>query len=214
MAMLSNELASRLEGAPTQQIAERLGISPAQAGNAIATALPLLLGTLGHHASQPQGADTLFGALKEHRDGDLGELLGASLEGHGQGGAILGHVFGDRQPHADAALGQATGLGQDKAHLLLRWLAPLVMAYLAKRVFDARTASSAQDAPTAATGAATAPPSPGALGDVLQRETSQAQQQHGGLLESVLRGFGAQLGGMFGGAAQPEGSPTRDQRPS
>ena len=211
MAMLSNDLATRLEGAPTQQIAERLGITPAQAGNAIATALPLLLGTLGHHASQPQGADTLFGALKEHRDGDLGELLGASLEGHGQGGAILGHVFGDRQPHADASLGQATGLGQDKAHLLLRWLAPLVMAYLAKRLFDARTASAAQDAPSSA---ANPPPSPQALGDVLQQETAHVQRQHGSLLDSVLRGVGAQLGGVPGGAASPPAPATRDQRPN
>lgn len=203
MATLSNDLATSLEGAPAQQIAERLGITPAQASNAIGTALPLLLGTLGLHASQPQGAQNLFGALQEHSGQDIGNVLDSALGGHGQGGSILGHVFGDRQPHADQALGQATGLGQDKAHMLLRWLAPIVMAYLAKRFFDARHATSAADigaTPTAGTAGGTpTPASPQILGDVLQKETAHAQQQHGGLLEAVLGGLGNQggLGGLL-----------------
>lgn len=211
MATLSNDLATRLEGAPAQQIAERLGITPQQASNAIATALPLLLGTLGHHAGQPQGADNLFSALQEHRDADIGSVLDASLAGHGEGGAILGHVFGDRQPHADQALGQATGLGGDKAHLLLRWLAPLVLAYLAKHVFDARHASAAQDAAPAASGSAVPTPSPQVLGDVLQKETAHAQQQHGGLLEAVLGGLGGQLGGALGGLIRGGEATPRDR---
>lgn len=201
MATISNDLANQLAGAPAQRIADQLGISPAQANNAIATALPLLLGTLGHNASQPQGADRLFGALQEHQGADLGNVLDSALAGHGQGGAILGHVFGDRQPHADQALGQATGLGQDKAHLLLRWLAPLAMAWLAKRMFDARHANAATDqAPSAQAGTATIPgtPSPQALGDVLQKETVHAQQQHGGLFDAVLGGLGANAGALGG----------------
>jgi hypothetical protein len=197
MATLSNDLATRLEGAPAQQIAERLGITPQQAGNAIATALPLLLGTLGHHAQQPQGADNLFSALREHRNADIGNVLDASLAGHGEGGAILDHVFGDRQPHADQALGQATGLGQDKAHLLLRWLAPLVLAYLAKHLFDTRHPAETQGTTTADVGSVGA--SPQVLGDVLRKETAHAQQHHGGLLDAVLGGLGTQIGGALGG---------------
>jgi len=201
--MLSNDLATRLEGAPAQQIAERLGITPAQASTAIGTVLPLLLGALGRNASQPQGAESLFGALQEHSGRDLGDVLGTALDGHGEGGAILGHLFGDRQPRADQALGQATGLGQDKAHMLLRWLAPIVMAYLAKRMFDARHATSAADtAPTptadAATGTTAAPPSPQSVSEVLQKEAVHAQQQHGGLLDAVLGGLGANAGALGG----------------
>lgn len=210
MATLSNALATRLEGAPAQQIAERLGITPQQASNAIATALPLLLGTLGHHAGQPQGADNLFSALREHRDADIDNVLDASLAGHGEGGAILGHVFGDRQPHADQALGQATGLGQDKAHLLLRWLAPLVLAYLAKHMFDARRASEAQDTATTGAGAAVPAASPQVLGDVLRIETAHAQQQ-GGLLEAVLGSLGTQLGGALGGLMKGNDADLRDR---
>ena len=53
---LSTDLASQLQGAPMQQIAQQLGIGPAQASSAIAAALPLLLGALGHNTSQPLGA--------------------------------------------------------------------------------------------------------------------------------------------------------------
>lgn len=215
---ISTDLANRLEGAPAQQIAERLGITPSQASNAIGAALPLLLGTLGHNASQPQGAETLFGALKEHQGTDVGSALETALAGHGEGGAILGHVFGDRQAQAAQALGQQTGLGQDKAHMLLRWLAPLALAYLAKHLFDAHHATTPSGETTAsnttgATGAVTPPtPSPQVLGDVLQQETAHAQQQHGGLLDAVLGGLGANAGAL--GGLLKRGESALGQRPA
>ena len=198
---ISTDLANRLEGAPAQQIAERLGITPVQASNAIGAALPLLLGTLGHNAGQPRGAEQLFGALKEHQGNDIPGVLDTALSGHGEGGAILGHVFGDRQAQADQALGQQTGLGQDKAHMLLRWLAPIALAYLAKHFFDARHATTPSDsapAPDTASGQTPGTPSPQVLGDVLQKETAHAQQQHGGLLDAVLGGLGADAGALGG----------------
>lgn len=207
-APLSAALTSRLQGEPTQQIADRLGIDPAQAAAAIGAALPLLLGALGRNASQPQGAQALYGALqKDHTGLDVGSVLGSVLGGGGQGGQILGHVFGDRQPRAAQVLGQSTGIGNDKANMLLRWLAPIALAYIAKRVFERRQAASG---PMAATGAAssgaastdatstgvdspvaTTPssdstaPAPQVLGEVLGPETAHAQRQ-GGLLGAVF----------------------------
>ena len=49
-------------------------------------------------------------------------------------GGILGHIFGSKQERAEANLGQATGLGSNKAGQLLQMLAPLVMSYMAKQV--------------------------------------------------------------------------------
>ena len=208
MAALSTDLESRLQGAPTQQIAQQLGISSSQASSAIATALPLLLGALGHNASQPQGAQALYGALQnDHAGLDLGSVLGSVLGGGGQGGQILGHVFGDRQPHAAEAVGQTTGIGQDKAHMLLRWLAPIAMAYLAKRMFDQRHAQAAAGTPTASAPTPSAVPStaqsedgiaasPKALGEVLAPEAEHARQ--GGLLDAVLgHGGGVGLGDLL-----------------
>lgn len=183
-APLSSDLATTLEGGPAQRIAQHLGITPSQASAAIGTALPLLLGALGRNASQPQGAQALYGALqRDHAGQDVGNVLGSVLDGGGQGSQILGHVFGDRTPRAEQAVGQTTGIGQDKAHVLLRWLAPIAMAYVAKRMFDRRQPAAAD---TSTAPSATAPTSPQVLSDVLGQEAEHAQRQSGGLLGAVL----------------------------
>ena len=219
VAPLSSDLGSRLEGAPTQQIAQKLGISPAQASAAIGTALPLLLGALGHNASQPQGAQALYGALQnDHAGQDIGSVLGSALGGGGQGSQILGHVFGDHQPRAAEAVGQSTGIGQDKAHMLLRWLAPIAMAYLAKRMFEHRNAGTNAVTPTASTptrtpATAAASPtasSPGALSEVLAPEAEHAEQ--GGLLGAVF-GHGG-LGDLLKAGSSMLGGAGNSSRPS
>jgi len=209
---LSSQLISHLEGAPTQQIAQQLGISPTQASSAIGAALPLLLGALGHNASQPHGAQELYGALQDHTGQDVGSALGSALGGSGQGNQILEHVFGSHQPRAAEAVGQTTGIGQDKAHMLLRWLAPVAMAYLAKRMFDQRQAGA--NAGTAGSTAATtndaSAPSPKQLGDVLAADTEHAQQ--GGLLGAVL-GHGG-LDGLLKAGSSILGGLGNTNRPS
>lgn len=186
MATMTDGLMAQLQGAPMAQIGQQLGLSPQQTSQAVAAALPLLMGALGRNAQQPQGAQALFGALqKDHQGLDLGGVLGNVLGGGGQGGSILGHIFGNRQPVADAGLGQATGLPQDKANLLLKVLAPLVLAYLAKRMFDRRR-EAAQDPVTPA---ATPDPTPEVLREELGREEAavvQRDQGMGGLLGAVL----------------------------
>jgi hypothetical protein len=180
---LSDDLLSQLQGAPLQQVSQQLGIEPAQASAAVSAALPLLLGALGRNTAQPQGAQALFGALqKDHAGLDIGSVLGSVLGGGGQGGEILGHIFGGSQPRAEQGLGQVTGLGGDKAGTLLRLLAPIVMAYLAKRMFGQRQ-------PGAIAGDGSQSASPQVLGDILGQEHQRASQQGGaagGLLGAVL----------------------------
>lgn len=200
---LTHDLAAQLQGAPAQQVAQQLGVDPAQASAAIGTALPLLLGALGRNASQPEGAQALFGALQEDHAGlDIGSVLGAVLGG-GQtrqtdGDGILGHIFGGNQERAQTGVAQATGLRGGQASQLLKILAPIVMAYLAKRMFS--QSGGAQQA------------SPDVLGQVLGQEHAQIRQQGGvggGLLGAVLDqdgdgqvGLGDLLkigGGLLGG---------------
>lgn len=173
---LASDLLGQLQGQPIQQISQQLGLPQAQASGAVEAALPLLLGALGRNAGQPAGADALFGALqRDHAGtGNLGGLLGSVLGGDGQGEKILGHIFGAKQPVAAEGLGAATGLQGDKANLLLKILAPIVMAYLAKRIFG-----QAQGGTRDAQG----------LGQILGEEQQQIRQQGGvggGLLGAVL----------------------------
>ena len=174
---LTDELFSQLQGAPLQQVSQQLGIGQAQAAGAISAALPLLMGALGKNAAEPQGAEALFGALqRDHAGLDLGSVLGAVLGGgsaptQNDGGAILGHIFGGSQPRAEASLGQATGLGGDKAAMLMKILAPIVLSFLAQRFLGQGNAS------------------PSGLSQILGQERQAAQQQGGlggGLLGAVL----------------------------
>lgn len=196
---LANDLLNQLQGKPIEQIGQQLGLPQAQASGAVAAALPLLLGALGRNASQPAGAESLFGALERDHAGssDLGGLLGSVLGGGGQGEQILGHIFGARQQGAAQGLGAATGLQGDKANMLLKVLAPIVMAYLAKRMLGQGQATTR---------------SPQGLGSSLGQEKQHIRQQGGmagGLLGAVLdqdgdgqRGLGDLLkfgGGMLGG---------------
>jgi hypothetical protein len=177
---LTDDLFSQLQGQPLAQMSQQLGLPESQTASAISAALPLLLGALGRNTSQPQGADALFGALqKDHAGLDIGSVLGSVLGGGGQGGQILGHIFGAREQTAARGLGTATGLGGDRANTLLKLLAPIVMAYLAKRMFSQRSGQ-AVAAPQA---------SPQVLGEVLGQEERRISQQGGlggGLLGAVL----------------------------
>lgn len=189
MSTLTDEIFSELSGGGLQQISQKLGAGHAQTAGAIAAALPMILGAMGRNTGQPQGAEALFGALgRDHAGaGGIGDILGAVLGGQQtsrrtDGLGQLGHIFGDKLPRAEAGLGQATGLGSDKAQMLMKILAPIVMAYLAKRM----TGGGGHDA------------SPRALGDILGQEERQVQAQGGlggGLLGAVLdRDGDGQLG--------------------
>ena len=174
MSSLTDDIFSQLSGGAMQQISQQLGTGQAQTAGAIAAALPVILGAMGRNASQPDGADALFGALgRDHNGGGgLGDILGAVLGGQQSrqtdGLGQLGHIFGGQLPRAEAGLGQATGLGNDKAQMLLKILAPIVMAYLAKRMFGGGAQGSSQD-----------------LGNILGQER-QVQQQQGGLGGGLL----------------------------
>ena len=183
MSSLTDDLFSQISGVAMQQIGQQLGTGQAQTAGAVAAALPMILGAMGRNASQPQGADALFGALgRDHSGGGgiadiLGAVLGGQQSRQTDGLGQLGHIFGGQLPRAEAGLGQATGLGNDKAQMLLKILAPIVMAYLAKRMFGGQDGGAQQQA------------SPQVLGDILGQERSVQQQQGGlggGLLGAVF----------------------------
>jgi hypothetical protein len=175
MDSLTDDLFSQLSGSALQQISQQLGTGQAQTAGAIAAALPLILGAMGRNAGQSGGSDALLGALgRDHAGaGGIGDILGAVLGGRQSrqtdGLGQLGHIFGGQLPRAEAGLGQATGLGNDKAQMLLKILAPIVMAYLAKRMFAGGRQA----------------PSPQVLGDILGQERA-VQQQRGGLGGGLL----------------------------
>ncbi|MFT3777655.1 MAG: DUF937 domain-containing protein [Ottowia sp.] len=198
---LISGLLGQLQGAPAGQIARQLGTDPQTAQNAIAAALPMMLGAMGRNAQAPGGADALFGALQRDHLGaaggmDLGGLLGSLLGGGNSGGAgagmgglgdLLGSVLGggapaSRQVDAGGILGHIFGGAQPRAESGLGQATGLNGAQVSKLLmmlapivmgFLAKQVSARNmDA--------------GGLGQVLGQEHAQVQQQSGGLLDAVL----------------------------
>lgn len=100
---------------------------------------------------------------------------------------MLGHIFGGQRDRAEQSLGNATGLGGDRAGQLMKILAPIVLAYLARRMFAGN-----QDGGDRAGG-------DGAdlLGTLLGRERQQVSQQGGlggGLLGALDQDGDGELG--------------------
>ena len=146
MTTLTDEIFSQLSRADVQQIGAQLGTGQAQTAGAIAAALPMILGAMGRNTAQPQGAEALLGALgRDHASGGgIGDILGAVLGGQQgrqtDGLGQLGHIFGGQLPRAEAGLGQATGLGGDKAQMLLKILAPIVLRRMTRKESGSRVA--------------------------------------------------------------------------
>lgn len=124
---------------PMSQLASQLGVDEQTAASATRQALPALVGGLQANAEDPAGAASLAGALGDHS----GELLdgGVNLDqvNTGDGEKIVSNIFGQHTDQVAQTLGGTLGAsqagGQDTMmKKLLPILAPIVLAYLSKRV--------------------------------------------------------------------------------
>jgi hypothetical protein len=196
---LMNLVNQQLSGPRLSQMSRQLGISEDQTREALPAALAALTGAMAQNAAQPQGAQQLSNALNKDHDGSLldsldGFLGGAGGGGLGAGAAILGHVFGQRQPRVQGNLGRATGLDPQTMGRLLALLAPIVMAYLGRQQRQKQL-------------------DPGGLADVLGQERQrieqvpQARSGLGALLDldgdgNVMDDLANMAGGLFGNKRQ------------
>lgn len=118
--------------------------------------------------------DALGGGQQAGGGGGLGGALGGLLGG-AVGGKILGHILGGKQPQAQDAIAQKSGLDAQQVGKLLMVLAPIVMGVLAKRKQQAHLDT-------------------GGLQGELQQTRQQAQQR----AQQPDNPLGAILGQVFG----------------
>ena len=180
---------------PLADLASRLGVDEGTAEEATRQALPALLGGIQANTDDPGGAASFASAVRQH-DNDLAEG-GVNLDevDEKDGERIVGHVFGDQRGQVVQQLGTTGGSSttQDLMGRLLPLLAPIVMAYLAKRLG----------------GGAAAGGQSGGIGDLLgsilggmtgqQGRQQQGGQQQGGLGDVLGGPLGDLLGGLLGG---------------
>lgn len=131
---LLNALTQQIGGQVLTGLAKNLGIDEGVAGVAVSAAIPMIVGALAKNSASDEGAASLSNALQKDHDGSLLDNLGGFLSqsDNGPGGAILGHVFGNKRGGIESALGQMAGLDQGKAGSLLENLAPVIMGQLGK----------------------------------------------------------------------------------
>jgi hypothetical protein len=178
---------------PLADLASRLGVDEGTAEQATRQALPALLGGIQANTADPGGAASFASAISQH-DNDLVEG-GVNLDGVDEkdGERIVGHVFGDQHGQVVQQLGTTGGASttQDLMGRLLPILAPIVMAYLAKRLGGG----------AAAGGALSGGAQSGGIGDLLGSVLGgMGGQQPGGQQPGGLGGgLGDLLGGLLGG---------------
>jgi hypothetical protein len=201
------EIQELLNQIDVDQVASVLGTDPASAQTAVEAALPTLLAGMHHNAQAPDGAASLQSALGQHQDGLLDGGVDVSQVDAADGEKIVGHVFGGQQDQVAAQLAGTAGLGGVGGDLIrkaLPILAPIVMSYLAKKIFgQGGSGQAAQPGRTEAGGGqAGGIDLGGILGGILGAGAGASGAGAGGsagagqgsVLDSVLGG----LGGLFG----------------
>jgi hypothetical protein len=199
------------------QVAAALGVDQSEAEEATRTAIPALLSGMQANAADPAGAASLTDAVAQHDESALGADLDQIDTQDGQ--AIVQNVFGDQTSDVISRLGGATpGQGSSLIQKLLPIIAPIVMAYLAKKLQGAgagSTSAAATDDPMGGLGGlggmlgGAGGAGSGGLGDVLGSvlgggAAGSGAAQGGGGIGDIL---GQVLGGAGGSQTQP-GTPT------
>ena len=150
------------------QLSQHLGVDANTAQAAAAAALPMIVGAMGHGGSQP-------GATP----------MPPITPGNSPSG-LLGNLFGGNHAQMSQQVSRSSGLDIHQAEKALLFLAPIVMAQLARKRQGAAAA-----APSPA--AANAPPPSGpstSQGQPPSQEQAQAGRSGlGGVLDAVERIF-------------------------
>ncbi len=130
---LTDDILKALDSGPIADIAQQVGLDTSQVQAVVKDALPAVLGGMARNTQSDEGAASLANALGDHANanplGDLGSLLGGDL-----GGSILNHVLGGSTGDVAGAIGDKVGVDSATVQKILAIVAPIVMAYLGKKV--------------------------------------------------------------------------------
>ena len=121
----------------TTQLAEQLGTDPQTAEQSAAEAIRALVGGMQQNAQSPNGEASLANALSDHASSSLFDgTLDLNQVDQNDGAAIAGHVLGNPAEVSQFGGFQAGGGDQQLVNKVIKLLAPIVMAYIAKRITE------------------------------------------------------------------------------
>lgn len=131
---LADDILAQLDPGTLEKIAAQIGLDPGKVKGVIQDSLPALLGGMEKNVQSDAGAASLANALGDHAQanplGDIGGLLSGAL-----GSGILDKVLGGAAPNVSGAIAQnKEGVSGVDVQKILAIVAPIVMAFLAKRL--------------------------------------------------------------------------------
>ena len=171
---------------PLRELAAQLGVDEATAEAATRQAIPALLGGMHANAADPAGAASLAGALGDHPSELVDGGVNLDQVDADDGQKIVGNIFGANTGQVAQTLGANVGQQSGLIQKLLPILAPIVLAYLSKRL----------------TGSSQGGGSGNLLTDLLGSMLGGGAGQAGGDTASERSGTGSildMLGGLLGG---------------
>jgi hypothetical protein len=189
-----------LANIPLTQLAAQLGVDEATAEAATRQAIPALLGGLQANGQDPAGAASLAGALGNHPSALVDGGVNLDEVDTADGEKIVGNIFGPNTGQVAQTLSNNVGQQSGLIQKLLPILAPIVLAYISKRLTGGGSGQGgAGDLLGSILGGAGAGQGGGGnvlndlLGNMLGggRQQSDADQGDGSILDM--------LGGMLGG---------------
>lgn len=133
---LQSMLGEILQGDTKDKLSQKTGLNQDQLMQVINLGLPMILGGMAKNTTTEKGAESLNNALaKDHTSSDVLSNSEAAVTNDKllEGGKILGHIFGSDQSAVGSAVSKKTGIDTQKIIQVLAFLAPLIMAYLAKK---------------------------------------------------------------------------------
>lgn len=173
---------------PADDLAAQLGTDPDTAMDAARKALPALLGGLSNEAQSGRGDALGAAVLADHDGSPLEQANPLAAVDTADGQKILAHMFGDQLGVVEQRLGGASRASSSIFSKLLPMLAPLVMAWLSKRMGGALGGGGATQADKSAERKS------GGLGGGLLGGGGDSASAGGGL--------GDLLGGLLGGEVE------------
>lgn len=129
MNLLNMLLGSMTSQQSTENLSQKTGLSTAQILKIAAIALPILLKYMTKNAQSQDGAQSLLGALMQHKNQhSMAEQLGGADAEDGK--KIIGHIFGENTDGVINQLAGETGADAGQISSLLSNMAPALMSAL------------------------------------------------------------------------------------
>lgn len=168
MSSILEQISGMLGDNELDQISQKIGADKSQTQNAIASALPALLGGLSRKADADDAEDTFGQWDNDNDDGmldNVSNFFGGSNESRGEG--MLSQIFGNKRERVEQTVGKSSGLTGGQSGMLMKMLAPMVMGSLFRQKKQQNMSS-------------------GGLFDLIRGENKQVEQKSGGMIGRML----------------------------